>query len=282
LRTDSREESVSLKDVLVLAGIGTEVAGRYAIWLSGACGANVTAAAAALEPVLPVGLEAAVPEVVVRQLWEDSQRNADRALGGFLESASLAGVKVETLKFETPAARAASSFATLARCFDASILQQPDPTGVGAGEILEATLFGSGRPLIIVPYIHRSPKLERVLIAWDGQAPAARAVGDSLPFLALASQVEIVTSSSRGNGDPLVSGESLKRHLGRHGVTATTRTIPTEDIEVADMLLSYAADISADLMVMGGYGHSRMREFILGGTTRTILQSMTVPVLMSH
>lgn len=273
---------MSLKDMLVLVGDGTEAAGRYARWLSGACGAHLTAAAAVVEPHFPVNLESTVPKALVRQLWEEADRSADGVLRGFSETARLEGVTAETLKFEAAPGRGADALSRLARCFDATILQQSDPAGVGTGDILEATLFGSGRPVIIIPYIHKIPKLKCVLIAWDGGATAARAVADSLPLLALASEVHIVTSADRSAEDKLVSGAALARHLGRHGITAVPKSLPGSAREVTPMLLSDAADVGADLIVMGGYGHSRMRELVLGGTTREILHSMTVPVLMSH
>lgn len=94
--------------------------------------------------------------------------------------------------------------------------------------------------------------------------------------------MHIVTSADRRAEDKLVSGAALARHLGRHGITAVPKSLPGSAREVAPMLLSDAADVGADLIVMGGYGHSRMRELVLGGTTREILHSMTVPVLMSH
>jgi nucleotide-binding universal stress UspA family protein len=235
-----------------------------------------------VEPHLPTSLETAIPKTVVRQLWEEAERSADTILRGFSETARLEGVAVETLKFEAVAGRVADAVSRLARCFDATILQQPDPAGVATFDILEATLFGSGRPLLIVPYIHRTPKLKCVLVAWDGGATAARAVADSLPLLALASEVHIVTSPGRRGEDRLISSDVVARHLGRHGIKAVPKSLPDTASEVAPMLLSDAADAGADLIVMGGYGHSRMRELVLGGTTREILRSMTVPVLMSH
>jgi nucleotide-binding universal stress UspA family protein len=120
-----------------------------------------------------------------------------------------------------------------------------------------------------------------VLIAWDGGRPAARAVADALPLLALVDRVEIVTVND-ASGDRHLPSENIARHLARHGIAVELKSVPRGDLDVANALLSYAGDAGADLIVMGGYGHSRLREIVLGGTTRTILQSMTVPVLMAH
>src|SRR5262249_27236142 len=115
---------------------------------------------------------------------------------------------------------------------------------------------------------------------WDGSRAAARALADSLPFLTHAKHVDLVTVSSAGhkpNEHPAVAD-----HLVRHGIKPEFRHLVATDVDVANILLSYVADASASFMVMGGYGHSRLREFVLGGVTRSMLQTMTVPTLMSH
>src|SRR6185312_5943658 len=120
------------------------------------------------------------------------------------------------------------------------------------------------------------------MVCWDGSRAAARAIADSLPLIRKAKIVEIViVTNGRHKGDEL-PGVDLGQHLARHGLKVDVKRIASPDIDVASTILSYAADSSADLIVMGGYGHSRLREFVLGGATRGILQSMTVPVLMSH
>jgi nucleotide-binding universal stress UspA family protein len=121
-----------------------------------------------------------------------------------------------------------------------------------------------------------------VLLAWDGGRTAARAVGDAMPFLEKAKQVEVVIVGAKPPKSDEVPGADLGEHLARHGITTTVKRITAPDNNVASTILSHAADSSADLIVMGGYGHSRLREFVLGGVTRGLLESMTVPVLMSH
>ena len=148
--------------------------------------------------------------------------------------------------------------------------------------IIEGALFESGRPVIVVPYIQKSGlTLERVLACWDGGRTAARAIADAMPFLERAKAVDLVIVAEERKNDE-ITGVRMSEHLARHGVAVSVKRIAKGDLAVQDVILSYAADSGADFMVMGGYGHSRLREFILGGVTRGILNSMTVPVLMSH
>ena len=172
----------------------------------------------------------------------------------------------------------------LARRFDLVIVGQPDRDKSAPVEVVdEGVLFESGRPVIFVPYIQKADlKLDRVMVCWDGSRAATRAVADSLPFLKKAKQVEIVIVASKAGKNDEVPGVDLGQHLARHGLKVDVKRITSPDIDVPSTILSYAADSSADMIVMGGYGHSRLREFILGGVTRGILETMTIPALMSH
>jgi nucleotide-binding universal stress UspA family protein len=120
------------------------------------------------------------------------------------------------------------------------------------------------------------------MVAWDGSHGAARAIGDAMPFLKRAKAVDVVLVSNGRTKKDEVPGVEIGTHLARHGLKIDVRQLVAEDIDVANTLLSYAADNATDFIVMGGYGHSRLREFVLGGTTRGILQTMTAPTLMAH
>ena len=159
---------------------------------------------------------------------------------------------------------------------------EPDQPAVG-DLIIEAALFDTGRPVLVVPYIQRAGlRLDRILLCWDGSRSAARAAADALPFLRRGRLVEVVTVASEPAKTDEMPGADIAQHLARHDVKVELNRIVTVETDVASTILSHAADSSADLLVMGGYGHSRLREFILGGVTREILSSMTVPTLMSH
>lgn len=273
---------MAFRDLLVLVGDGSEAASSYSLWLSSACAASLTAAVPAIEPYLPAYAASEMPSDMLSQIREDAQSAADKTLHDFTKKARDAGIAVETMSFRATAGRIGDTVGRLARRFDAVILQQPDPTGVDTSDIVEGALFQSGHPIIVVPYIRAQLQIKTALIAWDGSASAARAVSDALPMLALARHVEVVTVGDKGSKNPYLSSAALARHLVHHGIAAEPKRLSGDDIDVGNMLLSHAADAGADFLVMGGYGHSRLREIVLGGVTREILRSMTVPVLMSH
>ena len=146
-------------------------------------------------------------------------------------------------------------------------------------------VLSAGRPVLFVPYAGRFADTgKRVLVAWDGGREAARAVSDALPLLARAESVEVSVfdpeRAARRHGEQ--PGADIGLYLSRHGVKVTVHKQSGAGYDVGAQILSRAADAAADLIVMGGYGHARVRELVLGGVTRTILESMTVPVLMSH
>jgi nucleotide-binding universal stress UspA family protein len=148
--------------------------------------------------------------------------------------------------------------------------------------MIEAALFETGRPALVVPYSQKGGvKLDRIMLCWDGSRSAARAASDAMPFLERAGTVEVVIVTEHSKGDE-TPGADIAQHLARHGLAVEVKLIVAPDAKTADVLLSHAADTSADLLVLGGYGHSRLREFVLGGVTRSILEAMTVPALMSH
>ncbi len=152
---------------------------------------------------------------------------------------------------------------------------------------IEEVLLGAGRPLIVVPaYGSFAACGETVLVGWTETREAARAVHDALPILAGARAVTVLTIEGREGdgeaGEEAVPAAAIAEHLVRHGVPATAARTIAGGLSPADVLLNYAADIGADLIVVGGYGHSRLREVTLGGVTRSLLQHMTVPVLFSH
>ena len=145
--------------------------------------------------------------------------------------------------------------------------------------------LAAGRPVLVVPYaFERRPVGHRVLVAWNASREAARAVSDALPLLKRAGHVHVVAfqpeKSAAAHGEE--PGADIALYLTRHGVKVTVSRYDAPDMDVGNQLLSRAFDLSADLIVMGAWGHSRLRELVLGGVTRTLFESMTVPVLMAH
>jgi nucleotide-binding universal stress UspA family protein len=143
-------------------------------------------------------------------------------------------------------------------------------------------LFGAGVPIVIVPAMPAGQIGRRVVIAWNGSRESARAVQDALPILECAESVNVVCVDQASPGSNLPPGAELARYLGCHGVEAQLDNIRDSTLTVGDTILGHIKDLGADLLVMGAYGHSRLREFVLGGVTKRVLAHATVPVLMSH
>jgi len=176
-----------------------------------------------------------------------------------------------------------------ARYADLAVLGQANPyeprDGLGTDAVVVSTVMTSGRPVLAVPFAGDFPDLgSRVLVAWNASREAARAVNDAMPLLRDASAVTVLAVNPRyginGHGD--VPAADIALHLARHGVKAEAAHTVANDIPDGEALLSYAADIGADLIVAGAYGHSRARELVFGGVTRTLLAEMTAPVFLSH
>lgn len=258
---------------------------NYAISVAEVFGAHVTAMASS-DPITfaqyPIP---AMPETVIANIRAEKEREARAAIARFEEAAKGRGISYEHEIVTHRLPQSAEAFAVKARRADLSIVQQMENTDEDNEIVIETVLFDSGRPVLIVPYIQKEGlKLDHVVCCWDGSATAARAVNDALPFLTQAKNVDILIISNEKTEDPRhqASGEGIVKHLARHGIATQLKVQQAPDSSVASAILSYAADQGSDLIVMGGYGHSRLREFILGGATRSILASMTVPVLMSH
>ncbi|MGX9964039.1 universal stress protein [Roseomonas sp. F4] len=243
----------------------------------------------AVETALPLALTGYYPVAEFGQLVErfrqDAAARALAARGAFEEKLRRDGLNGEWREVDL---FPADPVALHARYADLTVVGQPEP---GSAEeesdiaILEAALFQSGRPILVVPYAGKFQVTpERVLVAWNAGREAARAVHDALPLLRAASHVDVVAVNPRqgigGHGE--VPGADIALHLARHDVKVTARQILAEDLREADVLLNEVADSGAGLVVMGAYGHSRLRQFILGGVTRGILSRMTVPVLLAH
>jgi nucleotide-binding universal stress UspA family protein len=274
-----------IKDIVVnLSEPGqTDFAVKYALSVARTFGAHLTGIAFLYDPVIPDGALGGVPVQLIEAQREENCKAAQSAVQRFEENARAVGVSASSRTVEASVGGGAMVFGKIARRFDLVVLGQSQRE-YGASEevMIESALFESGRPVMLVPYIQREGlALNRVLLCWDGSRTAARAIGDAMPLLERAKEVDVVIVAEERKEEDM-TGSHMAEHLARHGITATVKRLVKGDISIDSVVLSYAADTGADLIVMGGYGHSRFREFILGGMTRGILESMTVPVLMSH
>ncbi len=217
--------------------------------------------------------------------WNTLRAQADLSVERFRQACREAGLSsYESLADDEGRAR---SLITHALCSDLTLLTQADPAagdGRATREMLEQVIMHSARPTLVLPYAGRIDSVGRsIMVAWNNSRESARAVSDALPFLRRAETVEVVAwDESRGTEETLPQSlESLQRWLTWQGVSAEMHVEKTS-IHVCEAMLSRAADLSADLIVMGAYGHARWSERVLGGATRGLLDAMTVPVLMSH
>jgi nucleotide-binding universal stress UspA family protein len=275
-----------IKDMVVnlTGGAPQEFAADYAISLAKLFEAHIAGIAFSYEPVIPGSVLGGIPTDLIDAQREENNKVAKAMTSRFEAAAKAAGLSAETRILDASVEGAPDMFGRIVRRFDLAVVGQAQPKEGASEELLiEGTLFESGRPLVVVPFVQtEGVSLEQVLVCWDGSRPATRAIADALPFLKRAKAIDIVAvSSERGKGSELV-GTNMVRHLARHGLTVELTRIRAGDVDVSAAIRDHAAEVGADFMVMGGYGHSRLREFILGGVTRTILTSSTIPVLMSH
>jgi nucleotide-binding universal stress UspA family protein len=276
-----------IKDIVVNLehDVSRDRARDFAITVAEAFDAHVAGVVFAYAPEFPGYVMLEIPPNIVALMVEESKKAAEAAIRRFDEAARRSLLSAEHRLVRTIGMEAPALFAALARRFDLSIFLQSNPDGVTNDDMIESSLFESGRPVIVVPYIHKDGlKLDRVVCCWDGGRAAARAINDALPLLAKADKVDllIIENDKTKNETTEIRGVEMASHLARHDVKVEIEIIPAPDIDVADAILSHVADESGTLIVMGGYGHAKLREIILGGVTRAMLKSMTVPVFMSH
>lgn len=222
-----------------------------------------------------------VPAEYYQQQADEARAAADRAKAIFDQEAGRASVAAQWILSEQPAL---DVLPALGRSYDLVIAGQPNSeagdVNRGVGVPLGALTLAMGRPVLAFPYAGRHPVLARTaIIAWNGSRESARAAHDALPLLQDARSVIVLTMNP--SADALASGATLVQHLIHHGIPARAKQMKIEEISEGEALLSDLVDEGAELLIMGVYGHSRVREMVLGGVSETILESMTVPVLMS-
>lgn len=222
-------------------------------------------------------------EVAKRMAARDARHRAEAFLGRLAASSD-----VREVQFRAPAGDPIDSAIAESRCADLTILAQPDRDDHAAGfarRLAESVTLGCGGPVLLVPYATASAEPgSNVMIAWDGGREAARAVRDALPLLRDAKRVTVVSTSPDPGAAEAVqrSYARLAAYVAVHAVETQFKRLDVARHETGEAMLSRAADLGADLIVMGAYGHARVREIVLGGVTRTMFEAMTIPVFMSH
>ncbi len=227
---------------------------------------------------------AQAPAKVLVEAVRHFNHNADNAAMVIAERAGANSIKCQRRTIEALPSELPAIIGRIARRFDLCVLPLPSVESNHADQkLFEAVLFHSGRPVICAPR-DCVPRLtfDRISIAWDGGRQAARAVADSLPFLRRAHWVEIVSvSGSRETAEDEFPAWTIANHLACHGVTCEIKQLAGKGT-IASQIFARVAETQSDLIVMGGYRHSRLREALIGGTTRDLLESARIPILMSR
>ncbi|MDP6166412.1 MAG: universal stress protein [Gammaproteobacteria bacterium] len=279
---------MQVKDILVHLDNSEACAHRAeaAISLAKRQQARVTGVALALKSITANYIGIQVPKAISEAQRELVEAAAQTAVCDFERAAQAAGVEFDSEIIYTTAARAPDRMAYKARCNDITFLGQPNPDEANVAYmnlLLEGVLFDSGRSVYIVPYIGRIDMAHRnAVVAWDGGKKAARAIHDAIPLLQGRGKVTLMMvnakkSSSKKDAQP---GTDMLRHLQSHGLDVSLENI-SANIKTDYAILNFLSDSGADLLVMGAYEHSRLREKAFGGVTDSILHNMTTAVLMS-
>jgi nucleotide-binding universal stress UspA family protein len=213
-----------------------------------------------------------------------STANVKQLLALVQTEAQKRGVNAETVSEKCFTVDIPERLAEYARFRDLTIV--PIPHGDDFDQwYAETVIFGSGRPALVIPHEwsrRERFQLDTVVVAWDFSKTAARAVADAIPVLQKAKMVHVLTVRNEKEIDTQHSAVELARHLAHHRIEVNVDTADAAGRNIGEVLKSYCASRNADLLVMGAYGHSRLREFVLGGATRSMLSHPTIPVLMSH
>ena len=221
-----------------------------------------------------------MPEMI-RQAEALSKKRGGELLAVVTEQAKQVGLEITTNSVVAAPAFLGDAAASHARYFDFALVGW-EPNNQTSRMTAEAVIFGSGRPTILLPEFAKPHAIDHVAIAWDGSRVAARAVADAGWLLLRATKVSVLTVVDEKPLHEKDAGEHLAESLRRHGLPADALAIRVEDREISITLQERAIEHGADLLVMGGYGHSRVRDFVLGGATEGVLSDLRLPVLFSH
>ncbi len=276
---------MALKDILVYADGSAVAPTRFdvAAALAKSHESHLAALHVRALPYVMADLGGTVPAMVIewQEEWSDVQEGAARkAVEGAIRRS---GVPIE---WRLARGDVEAESLLHARHFDLVVVSQgaarPEEATPADG-LPETIVMASGRPALVIPRYGKFPVVgEQVMVAWNGSREATRAIHDALPILERAKSVTVMEVNPRTASAPRIAGADIATHLARHGVKVEVSSTVANDIEVGDAILSRLADLGADLLVMGAYGHSRLREYAFGGATLHILRHMTIPVFMSH
>jgi nucleotide-binding universal stress UspA family protein len=257
---------------------------EHAIAIAAALDSHIAAVACEIHIEIPSGLVSTsllnVPGLIAAETHK-SRANVHNLLTAFEATAARQGVRFESIRERSLSGEAPAMFVEYARLRDLTIVPAPEDHGQWCSE---AIIFGSGKPTLVLPEVGSVPsfQLKTVLVAWDFSRAAARAVADAIPLLERATHVRVVTVTDEKPIDSKHSAEELAKNLSRHDLEVELDRIEAKGRTIGEAIEADAKSCDADLLVMGAYGHSRLREFILGGATRSLLAKPPLPILFSH
>jgi nucleotide-binding universal stress UspA family protein len=286
MTTTGKTATTAIRDMLVVVDLaGERNSAKLAVDLATRIGSHLTGLALAYDPITPAySMAAPIPTDFMVSAREQAMEDAKKAAAGFEEIARVAALSVETHVSDVLIGDGFGGVIDHAKLSDLVIVGQdnPDQREPLREVLTEAVMFQAEVPTLLVP--HAGPaefKSDHAVIAWNGGTTAARAVRSAMPLLKMSKKVTVVIVEG-GRKRTEIAGADLATYLARHDLDVTIRTVTRTPSGIGQTIIDFAGDEGADWMVMGAYGHSRLREFILGGTTARILKSMPLPVLMAH
>lgn len=261
----------------------SEALARYAVELSADQGAHLSIIVGCIRLYAPAAVMVREARSLIAKANDERKAQAQTYGDEFVALARAAGVTTSLEIDQEEYGRLSSRISHLARFGDVAIMEA-DADNVSLHEgVTEGVLFESGRPVIIVPPGWAGPaKVGKAIVSWDGSAKAARALGDAMPLLSHASEVEIVSISGDPDASKRVDGAEIAPHVARHCKKVTVTSLPAQDGDVAATLSSHAKLTRADIIVMGAFARTKLRQLILGGVTSRMLSEPPCPVLMSY
>lgn len=281
---------MAIKDILLHLDPATDMEADIAaaVQVAEANDAHLAALyTAASMPAWPAYTYAGLPGDVLDTIETHEAKAAEDIRATYEKIVARSSLSTDFRQARVYSAEVAETVARHARHADMLIMGQskPDSPRAGGSEVVEETVLAAGRPVLVLPYVgDRSSMGTNVIVGWDGSREAARALNDALPFMKNAKTVHVMVVNPDANAENFseLPGADISLHLARHGLKVELISEKASGIDPANLILSRAADIGADMLVMGAFGHSRIRESLFGGVSRSILRQMTLPVLMSH